>query len=424
MKTMNVLKESGWPQWPQYTEKTGEALNEVLNSNRWAISGYWTGTKTREQMFAKRFAKYNGVKYCVPTTNGSSALAIALESLGVGYGDEVIMPSLTWIATATAILRVNAKPILIDVLEETYCMDTSKIEAAITDKTKAIIVVHLMECMVNMDEVMKLAKKYNVSVLEDCAQVHGMVWNGKRAGTIGDIGAFSFQQGKILTAGEGGATVTNNEEYYHRMVQLRSDSRRFVADNMELKVGDMELESAATRQGYNFCLSEFQASILLEQMEQLDEYNQIKISNAKMIKEKIENILGFSTVKIPKEVTYQTFYGLMIKMDKDYFKEQKDVDRIVKALCSQLKLGSFFIHPMYKPVHKNELFCPWTSNRYNKEFIGDEHYWRTLSYPVAERAHSEVIIIHHSLLLATANKINELCDALYGISKEQKRWLK
>lgn len=201
---MNIISESGWPQWPQYTEKTIRSLEKVLNSNRWAISGYWTGEETREQLFAKAFAKYNGANYCVPTTNGSAALTTALEAVGVGYGDEVIMPALTWIATATAILRVNAKPVLIDASEETYCMDVSKIEDAITNRTKAIIVVHLMECMVDMDEVMKIAKKYNLAILEDCAQAHGMKWKDKRAGTIGDIGTFSFQQGKILTAGEGG----------------------------------------------------------------------------------------------------------------------------------------------------------------------------------------------------------------------------
>ena len=273
---MNIISESGWPQWPQYTEKTIRSLEKVLNSNRWAISGYWTGEETREQLFAKAFAKYNGANYCVPTTNGSAALTTALEAVGVGYGDEVIMPALTWIATATAILRVNAKPVLIDASEETYCMDVSKIEDAITNRTKAIIVVHLMECMVDMDEVMKIAKKYNLAILEDCAQAHGMKWKDKRAGTIGDIGTFSFQQGKILTAGEGGATITNNVDYYDRMVQLRSDSRKFIDDTSGLRVGDMELESGATQQGYNGCLSEFQASVLLEQMEQLDKYNEIK----------------------------------------------------------------------------------------------------------------------------------------------------
>lgn len=414
---MNILNESGWPQWPQFTNNTKNALFEVLGNNRWAISGYWTGVESKEQMFAKEFAKYNGVNYCVPTTNGSSALATALEALGIGYGDEVIMPALTWIATATAILRVNAKPILVDVLEETYCMDPTKIEDAITDKTRAIVVVHLMECMVNMDEVLKIAQKHNLPVLEDCAQAHGMMWNGKRAGSIGDIGAFSFQQGKILTAGEGGATITNNKTYFDRMMQLRSDSRRFVDDNKNLKVGDMELENAATTQGYNSCLSEFQAAVLLEQMERLDEFNQIKISNAKKLKEQINNISGFSTIKIPKEITYQTFYGLMIKVDKKYFKKENCVDDIVKELRDKLKIGSFFIHPIYKPVHKNDIFCPWTSNRYNKDFSGDESYWRTQSYPVAESANSEVIVLHHSMLLGSEDKINELCEVLNNISK-------
>ena len=414
---MNIISESGWPQWPQYTEKTIRSLEKVLNSNRWAISGYWTGEETREQLFAKAFAKYNGANYCVPTTNGSAALTTALEAVGVGYGDEVIMPALTWIATATAILRVNAKPVLIDASEETYCMDASKIEDAITNRTKAIIVVHLMECMVDMDEVMKIAKKYNLAILEDCAQAHGMKWKDKRAGTIGDIGTFSFQQGKILTAGEGGATITNNVDYYDRMVQLRSDSRKFIDDTSGLRVGDMELESGATQQGYNGCLSEFQASVLLEQMEQLDKYNEIKIDNAKKIKEIINEIPGFSTIRISNKISYQTFYGMIIKMDKEYFGNMMDVNEIVNELRNQLKLGSFFIHTMYKPVHKNEIFCPWNSSRYNNEFVGNEDYWRKLSYPVAENAHTNTIILHHSMLLAQENKIKEIGDVLHHISK-------
>lgn len=416
---MNTIRETGWPQWPQYTEKTNEALRRVLESNRWAISGYWTGEETREQMFARRFAEYNGVNYCVPTTNGSSALVVALEALGVGYGDEVIMPALTWIATATAILKVNAKPILVDVSEETYCMDSSKIEEAITERTKAIVVVHLMECMVNMDEVMRIAKKHNLFVLEDCAQAHGMMWKGLRAGSIGDIGAFSFQQGKILTSGEGGAAITNNEEFFMKMEQLRSDSRKFVYNNLDLQFGDMELENAATKQGYNYCISEFQAAILLEQMEQLEEFNQIKNERAKRLKEKIKMIPGFSTIKIPKEVTYQTFYGLMIKLDREYFGEEKKISEIVNQLRKQLRIGSFFIHQIYKPVHKNEIFCPWTSNKYSEEIVGSEEDWRLLSYPVAESAHDNVIVLHHSMLLADEKKIDEICDALYYISRKK-----
>lgn len=201
------------------------------------------------------------------------------------------------------------------------------------------------------------------------------------------------------------------------MVQLRSDSRKFIDDTSGLRVGDMELESGATQQGYNGCLSEFQASVLLEQMEQLDKYNEIKIDNAKKIKEIINEIPGFSTIRISNKISYQTFYGMIIKMDKEYFGNMMDVNEIVNELRNQLKLGSFFIHTMYKPVHKNEIFCPWNSSRYNNEFVGNEDYWRKLSYPVAENAHTNTIILHHSMLLAQENKIKEIGDVLHHISK-------
>lgn len=417
---MKEFKESGWPQWPQVTEKTEECVKKCLKSNRWAISGYWNEQPCREQLFAKKFAEYNKVEYCVPTTNGSSALQIALEALGVGFGDEVIMPALTWIATATAILKVNALPIFVDSDKNTYCMDASKIEATITEKTKAIVVVHLMCCMVNMDEVMRISQKYNIPVIEDCAQAHGMMWNNHRAGSIGDIGAFSFQQGKILTSGEGGATITKNLEYFLKLEQLRSDSRKFIRESTDLTAGDMELESEGAIQGYNHCMSEFQAAILMEQMEQLDEFNQKKIENAAYITQHIAEIKGFDTIRIPKEVNYQTFYGYVLKVDKKYFGEDINCDDIVVAIRRRLNIGSFFVHTMYKAVHKNEIFCPWTSSKYCKEIVKDEAYWRTQSYPIAESANSSVIILHHSMLLARKEKLDELLAVLKELSETKR----
>ncbi|ARU60393.1 glutamine--scyllo-inositol aminotransferase [Tumebacillus avium] len=411
-----VKNELKWPEWPQFEQSAITNLLQVFENKRWAISGYWTGQESMEQKFAQAFAEYNQVKYCVPTTGGSAALVIALEACGVGHGDEVIVPALTWLATATSVLNVNALPVLVDVEPDTYCIDPIKIEAAITDKTKAIIPVHLYGCMANMDEIMRIAEKYNLYVIEDSAQSHGSVWNGKKAGAIGHIGCFSMQQGKVLTSGEGGAAITNDPVLFARMEQLRADSRMIVSGH-NLHYGDMQLVAKGEVQGKNFCMSEFHAAILLGQLELLDSQNALREANARYLDKQLAKIPGLKIMKRYELVEKQTYYGYAVRFDRAYYNDI-EAEVFCEKLRNELMMGNFSLHPPYPPIHKSKLFCPWTLKRFDPAIAKDESYWRSLELPVSQSAELECIIFHHAVLLSSRDHIDLIVSAFHKVAQE------
>jgi len=398
--------DEGWPLWPQNNPELIQNLGRVLDSGRWAVSGYWTGQECMERQFAKDFAEFNQVPYCVPTTCGSSALVIALEALGIGSGDEVIVPALTWLATATAVMNVNAVPVLVDVDPETYCIDTSKIKEAITSKTKAILPVHLYGCMANMDEIMNIASQYDLFVIEDCAQSHGAVWNGKKAGTIGDIGIFSMQQGKVLTSGEGGAVITKDKRLYERLEQLRADSR-IMLDGETLNYGDMQLVAKGEIQGSNLCMSEFHAAILVSQLKSLETFNKRRHEAAVYLDSQLSKIKGITIMKKYDQLNQPTYYGYVVRINKENFGGMQSHD-LCELLQKELKLGTFYLHPPYAPLHKSPLFCPWTKSRYRDSIIADEKYWKSLDFPISEHAQYEAIVFHHAVLLSELEKLDEI----------------
>ena len=206
-----------------------------------------------EAEFAEKFAAFSRAKYCVCLMNGTVALQLALEALDIGAGDEVIVPGYTWQATAAACLDVNAIPIIVDVDPETYCIDPALVEAAITPRTRAIIPVYLYGSMADMERIMEIARKHDLKVIEDCAQTHGSRWREMGAGAIGDVGSFSMQHSKVLTSGEGGATITNDDNLYDRLCALRHCGRPREGEKSPIQSG-------------NYRMTEFQAAVLLAQI--------------------------------------------------------------------------------------------------------------------------------------------------------------
>ncbi len=406
-------KETTWTEWPIINDDLLLALENVIRNRRWALTGYWSGHESYNRIFEKTFAEKNEISYCTTVTSGSTALMCALEALGIGIGDQVIIPALTWVATATAVLNVNAEPVLVDVDPKTYCIDPDLIEQAISNKTKAIIAVHLCGTMADMDKIMHIAGKYNIKVIEDNAQTHFSKWKDKYAGTIGDIGTFSFQQGKILTSGEGGAVVTDNYDLYMKIQQLRCDARAYV-DHRNFNYGDMEVEAVGSIHGTNYNLSEFQAAILLEQLKYVDSQNCLRNDNAKYLTNKLKEINGISLVESYENNTYQTYYGYPIKFDSKVFKNI-NAEEMTRILSQEIGLGSFYLHAFYPAIHKSPLFCPWRNKRYLSNISRDEEYWRSLSYPIAESANKSVIFLLHSLLLSDRKNLDMLVDSISKI---------
>jgi perosamine synthetase len=212
--------------------------------------------------FEENFSKYCNTKYGVAVSNGTVAIHLALVALGIGKDDEVIIPDLTFAATINTVIHANATPVIVDVEENSWCIDSKEIEKAITPKTKAIIPVHIYGQSCDMAAIMKIAKKYNLKVIEDCAEAHGAMFDGKKVGSFGDIGCFSFYGNKVITTGEGGMCITNNHELDDKMRVLRdhgmSKTKRYWHDVV----------------GYNYRLTNLQAAIGLAQLERIEDIHQ------------------------------------------------------------------------------------------------------------------------------------------------------
>ncbi|MBC7476321.1 MAG: DegT/DnrJ/EryC1/StrS family aminotransferase [Candidatus Sericytochromatia bacterium] len=229
-----------------------------------AISTGW-GEKCNDYIykFQNDFAEYQQSKFALATSSCTGAIHLALMALGIKAGDEVIVPDITWIATVEPVLYIGAKPVFVDILRDTWCIDPEKIKTAITPKTKAIIVVHLYGNVCEMDEIMQIAKDYNLVVLEDAAEGLGSEYKGKKAGSIGDAGVFSFHGTKTMTTGEGGILVTNNETVFEKAKVLNDHGRN--PKDPENKMFWMR------EYGYKYKMSNLQAALGCAQIRRIDE---------------------------------------------------------------------------------------------------------------------------------------------------------
>jgi dTDP-4-amino-4,6-dideoxygalactose transaminase len=252
------------------TEDQREAVLRVLNSGRYVLGEENKGLE-------KEFAEYCGTKYGVALNSGTAALHVALISLGIKNGDEVITVPNTFVATSNAILFVGAKPVFVDIDPKTYTMDVKSLEKSITKKTKAIIPVHLYGHPADMDPIVEVAQKHNLYVVEDACQAHGALYKGKKVGSIGDAGCFSFYPSKNITAcGDGGILVTNNEEVAERSKILRDQGQK--SKNVHEMLG------------YNMRLSEMHAAIIRVQLRYLDKWNEARRKNASIYNSLLEKL--------------------------------------------------------------------------------------------------------------------------------------
>ena len=242
---------------PSITELEISYVNDAI-TNGWGEKCY-----DYIHRFEKDFSKYQGTKHALATSSCTGAIHLALMALGVKQDDEVIIPEITWIASAEPILYIGAKPVFVDILEDTWCLDPQKVEEAITPKTKAIIVVHIYGNLCNMNEIMAIAKKYNLVVLEDAAEALGSEYYGKKAGSIADVGVFSFHGTKTMTTGEGGILVTNNEAVYEKAKILNDHGRN--AKDPENKMFWMR------NYGYKYKISNLQAALGCAQVSRIEE---------------------------------------------------------------------------------------------------------------------------------------------------------
>lgn len=312
-------------QYQNYKEEIDEAIHGVLNK-----SNYILGDEVEK--FEEEFANYCETKYCIGVASGTDALFLSLKTLGIGPGDEVITVPNTFIATVLAISMVGAKPVFTEMDSETYNIDVSKIEEKITSKTKAILPVHLYGQPADIDPILEIAKKYNLFVIEDACQSHGAKYKGRRAGSLGDVAAFSFYPGKNLGAyGDGGAITINNEDLAEKIKILRNYGQKVKYHHLI--------------KGFNSRLDTIQAAILRVKLKYLDEWNQKRRENA----QKYNQLLSDLDIVLPKELenTESVYHLYVIQTEKR--------DKLLEYLTEkEISVGIHYPIPIHlQPAYKD-----------------------------------------------------------------------
>ncbi|PKZ68330.1 aminotransferase [Moraxella osloensis] len=272
--------------WPSFTQEEADAVSQVLLSNK---VNYWTGTECRE--FEKEFAAWAGTDYAVALANGTLALDVALQAMGIGEGDEVIVTPRSFIASVSTVVNAGAMPVFADVDSNTGNISATTIAPKVTDKTKAIICVHLAGWPCDMDEIMALAKQHNLWVIEDCAQAHGAKYKGRPVGSIGHVGAWSFCQDKIMTTGgEGGMVTTNDKALWQKMWEYKDHGKNY--DSIYHKQHPPGFRWLHDSFGTNWRMMEMQAVIGRIQLKKMAEWTKIRTQNAKILRDALTQFAG------------------------------------------------------------------------------------------------------------------------------------
>ena len=340
--------------WPSFTSAEADAVSKVLLSNK---VNYWTGQECRE--FEKEFAAFAQTQYAVAVANGTVALDLALKALGIGTGDDVIVTSRTFLASASSIVTAGANPVFADVELDSQNISRRTIEAVLTPKTKAIICVHLAGWMCDMDPIMQLAEEKGIWVIEDCAQAHGAFYKGQSAGSIGHIGAWSFCQDKIMTTGgEGGMVTTNDENLWKKMWSYKDHGKNF--DSIYNKQHPPGFRWLHDSFGTNWRMMEMQAVIGRLQLQKMPEWTQVRNAHMRRVLASFENNPYF-TVAMPPANYVHAAYKAYVQVNTAQLPEGWSRDRIMAEInalgvpcfsgsCSEVYLEKAFDGTPWRPA--------------------------------------------------------------------------
>ena len=365
------------PKWPVSGERERELIGEVLES------GQWGGFHEIVGRFERAFAEFQHCRYGVSAFNGTVTLEMALEAMGIGAGDEVILPAISFVSTATAISRVGALPVFVDIEPYSFNIDPDRAAAAITPRTKALMVVHFGGPMANMDRLCALG----LPIVEDAAHSQGAEWKGQRAGSFGLVASFSFQNGKVMTSGEGGILTTNDESIAKKLRAIANTGRR-----------EGEGFFFHYTLGSNYRITALQAAVLIAQMERLPEQNARRAQYAKILREQTAEIPGLTWQQIPEEAQVHTNYLTLGRIDAAKLGASRDeFHRHVTA--AGIPCTPFYPHPLYgNPLYRTG-GC------------------RVEPCPVAEACNQDAFWFPHRLLLGSDDDARELAGILCGVAQ-------
>ncbi len=390
ISTINAFLLLRAARWPVFGRKEKRAVLRVLRSGNW---GGAPSPNTCAAAFAQRFASFHNARFGICTTSGYTALAVAYRAAGLRQGDEIIVPALTFSATAAAALDQGIRPIFADVDVRTMCIDPRCVEHAITERTKAVVAVHLGAHMTDMDALQELCGSRRLLLIEDCAHAHGARWRGRGAGSLGQLGCFSFQSSKLMTAGEGGIIITDDPE-------LAARCHSCIDCGRPTRDGD----AAQTFLGANYRMTEFQAALLLAQLDRLPAQTEKRQKNVRLLGHALGKIEGIEVLTPYEPLSVQAVYGYYFR----YLGEERydvPLGRFVRDLQAQ---GFPVLSDMYRPVYQ--------SPEYGWRDACAELLPPSRRCPVAEHAASkELVWIPHGVFLAPSRHITRLAQTISAL---------
>ncbi len=390
------LRSRRWPSWPIWDRAAEDRVLSILRSGNW-----FRGQGETVSEFEGKYAQLLGAKRCTCTVNGTNALLTAMHALDVGVGDEVIVSPYTFIATYNVMLNSTALPVFADTDPETFQINPDTIEERITERTRAIMPVHILGIPADMDRIMAIARKHNLVVIEDACQAWLAQWRGKCSGTIGDLGCFSFQNSKHLPAGEGGAVVGNDEELMDRVHSFHNCGRPY---------GSVKGTGGYPIIGTNRRMTEYQAAILLNQMQRLEADTERRWANGQYLTSKIKDIPGIVPCKLYEGTTRAVYHLYPFRYKKEHFNDAPR-SKFMAALSAEGIPCSGGYGPQYRDGLIEDAL---TSKNFTRSFPKSrlDRYRKELDYPGNDQLCEEAVWIGQNMLLTEKSDMDDIANAI------------
>jgi dTDP-4-amino-4,6-dideoxygalactose transaminase len=389
------VRATPYPAWPVWDHREREGLLAVLASGDW-----WATEGTKTRAFEAAWAAFCGTPGAAAVTNGTHAIELALSAIGVGEGDEVIVPAWSFLATASAVLMVNARPVFVDVDPQTGCIDVAAAEAAITERTSAIAAVHVAGHPADLDALGRLCAARRLLLVEDCAHAHGSTWNGAHVGSFGDAGTFSFQASKLMTAGEGGAVVSRRPEVMAEVHSYADCGRR---------PGEWFYSHYVL--GGNYRMTEWQAAVLLAQLDRFPGQQARRDANARYLNDALAQIPGVEPQRRDPRCTSQGNYCYVVRIDEAVFGASREAVRLA------LGAEGIPLTMSYPPLHRLEAFLApdgFAPRFRSRQGLAD---FASLGLPVVERLAAETLWFATAILMGDRSDCDDVVTALAKIQR-------
>ncbi len=393
------VRRKPFPSWPVVQQNDETQWKQVLDSKKWCrLEGSYA------KKFEETWAKMLGARYCLATMNGTNALWTSLNALGIGPGDEVIVPPYTFVATVDVVLNQFALPIFVDTDPETFQIDARKIEAAITPRTKCLLPVHLGGAPADMDKILSIARDHKIPVVEDACQSHLAEWRQQKVSTLGDLGCFSFQASKNLNSGEGGAILSNNADLIEVCDSFHNAGR-----------GTERKAFGYVRKATNARMTEFQAALLLTQLARLEEQSRLRTQNAVHLTKLLAEIPGITPARTYEGCTRNAYHLYMLRYNPAHFSGLPR-SGFLKALEAEGIPGSGGYTPLNKePFLKNTLHSRSFQATYSPADIAA--YEERNHCPANDQLCEEAVWFEQTQLLGSKEDMEQIAEAIRKIQK-------